>query len=212
MSSLGRKLFVGALAASAVTASLAGQNSSNAIASVSTPGQNGSNAPSQHALLTGPLGNLVRVPTNQVPSGLLPPPELGIKSQIPTPARGLPLPEPVRRRLEENLEGQNQFEWFPSFQPRLMPYLAAQDEYGNTAFKPGPLIPNTPLDTLAQQGKYWASAAGLRYSLEQTVTFVTMTDVVQGDNALGYYTFDFAGKWAVFNAPNAGSAGWISAQ
>jgi porin len=93
-----------------------------------------------------------------------------------------------------------------------MPYLAAQDEYGNTAFRPDPLIPNTPLDSLVQQGKYWLSAYGLRYSLAQTATFVNMTDVLQGDNVLGFYTFDLAMKWTVFNSADSSTAGWLSAQ
>src|SRR5262245_38476720 len=209
MAALGRKLFVGALVALGATVSMADQSSSNEVAMA---GSSTTNSHPQEALLTGGLGKLVKVPTNEVPPGLLPPPELGIQSQIPDPARGVPVPHPVLQRLKEGREGKDRFELFPSFQPKLMPYLAAQDEYGNTAFKPGPLIRTTPLDTLVQQGKYWASQYGLRYSLEQTVTFVTMTDVAQGDNALGFYTFDFAGKWAVFNAPNAASAGWVSAQ
>jgi len=39
-----------------------------------------------------------------------------------------------------------------------------------------------------------------------------MTDVVKGDNTLGYYTLDFKAKWAVFDAADARTAGWISSQ
>ena len=60
-----------------------------------------------------------------------------------------------------------------------------------------------------QQGKYWLSAYGLRYSLAQTATFVNLTDVMQGDNVLGF-TFDLALKWTVFSAADSGPAGWIS--
>jgi porin len=174
--------------------------------------QSVTNAGPEHLLLIGPLGRNVQVPTNEVPPSLLPPQALGLKSQIPTPTRGQSVSEPVLQRLREARAGQDEFEWFPAFQPRLMPYLAAQDEFGNTAVKPGPLIPSTPLDAAAQRAKYWVFEVGLRYSLEQTFTWVSMTDVMQGANTLGFYTFDFAGKWALFNAPHAGSAGWISAQ
>jgi porin len=170
------------------------------------------NAAPTHLLLTGPLGEVVRVPTNEVSTSLLPAPSLGLKSQIPAAQRGLSLPDAFSDRLQEGRQGKDTFDFFPAYQPRLMPYLAAQDEYGNTAVRPGALLPATFLDSLPQQGKYWASQAGLRYSLAQTFTFVNMTDVMQGDNVLGFYTFDFAGKWAVFNAPGTGSAGWISAQ
>jgi carbohydrate-selective porin OprB len=36
--------------------------------------------------------------------------------------------------------------------------------------------------------------------------------VKQGDNNLGYHTFDLKSKWALFDAPEAGTAGWISSQ
>jgi len=41
---------------------------------------------------------------------------------------------------------------------------------------------------------------------------VSMTDVKQGDNTLAFYTFDLKSKWAIFNAPSAGTAGWLSSQ
>jgi porin len=170
------------------------------------------NAPPGDALLTGPLGRLVAVPTNEIPRGLLPPPKLGIGSQVPTPARGTRVPESVLQRLQERRSGQDEFQWFPAAQARLMPYLAAQDEFGNTAIHPGPLIPSTPIEVAAQRGKYWLSEIGLRYSLAQTFTFVSMSDVMQGDNVLGFYTFDFAAKWAVFSTADSSMASWISAQ
>jgi len=168
------------------------------------------NAPAGELLLQGNLGRLVAIPTNDLPNGLLPPKGLG--SQIPHPTRGMRVPEPILQRLHESRAGQDEFQLFPATQPQLKSYLAAQDEFGNTAIKPGPLLPPTPLDEAVQRGKYWLSDAGLRYSLAQTMTFVSMSDVMQGDNTLGFYTFDFAGTWAVFNANDSGTAGWISTQ
>ena len=170
------------------------------------------NAAPAEVILISPLGRAVSVPTNAVPPSLLPPAGMGLKSQVPTPARGGPAPDLVLDRLNESRQGHEAFEFFPAYQPRLMPYLAAQDEFGNTAIKPGPLIPTTPLDAVVQQGKYWISEAGLRYSLAQTFTFASMTDVMQGADTLGFYTFDFAAKWAVFNSPAGGTAGWITTQ
>jgi len=63
-----------------------------------------------------------------------------------------------------------------------------------------------------QQGKYWLSEIGFCYSLQQTATFVTMSDVTQGNQSLGFYTMKFQGKWAVFSADGGGTAGWISSQ
>ena len=39
-----------------------------------------------------------------------------------------------------------------------------------------------------------------------------MTDVMQGDNSLAYYTLAFAAKWAVYNDPPSATAGWLSTQ
>jgi carbohydrate-selective porin OprB len=167
---------------------------------------------SSELLLTDPLGKIVAIPTNEVPANLLPPLHRGMKLQIPSPLRGTPVPESAVRRMDERRTGLEGLQFLPSFQPRLMPYLAAQDEFGNTAIKPNPLIPASPLDVGVQQGKYWLSEQGLRYSLEQTFTFVSMSDVIQGDNVLGFYTFDFAAKWAVFSTADSSTAGWISAQ
>ena len=170
------------------------------------------NAAPAEVILISPLGGAVSVPTNAIPPSLLPPAGIGLNSQVPTLARGGPAPDLVLDRLNASRQGRETFEFFPGYQPQLMPYLAAQDEFGNTAIKPGPLISSTPLDAAVQQGKYWTSEAGLRYSLAQTFTVVSMTDVMQGANTLGFYTFDFAGKWAVYSSPAGGTAGWISAQ
>src|SRR5262245_43945944 len=85
---------------------------------------------SHGVLLTDPLGKLVVVPTNQIPAGLLPPPQLGLRGQTPTPLRGMELPSAVQKRLREAQRDQKEFKFFPSAQPLLMPYLAAQDEFG----------------------------------------------------------------------------------
>jgi hypothetical protein len=49
--------------------------------------QNSTNNSSDEVLLTGSLGRLVKVPANEVPSGLLPPADMGLNAQIPNPAR-----------------------------------------------------------------------------------------------------------------------------
>lgn len=161
--------------------------------------------------MISPLGGAVTVSTNDIPPGFLPPLGVGIESQVPTPARGLNVPAVVQGRQAAARVGHEQFRFFPDYQPELKPYLGSQDEYGNTAIRPGPVIPSTPLDIAVQQGKYWLSERGFRYSLQQSFTGVGISDVVQGDNAIGFYTLSFGSKWNVFDAPEIGSAGWISA-
>ena len=170
------------------------------------------NSAADHVLLNGALGQPINMPTNAVPSNLLPPARIGLEYQLPQPARGLPVPESVEQRVHEAQQQQTRPELFPAAQPSLMPYLAADHEFGNTAIAPDPLIPSTPWDALMQGAKYELSQYGLRYSLEQTVTFVSMTDVKQGADTLAFYTLDFPAKWAVYSSAGGGSAGWISSQ
>ena len=170
------------------------------------------NTPSRDLLLYDSLGRLVKVPTNAVPSNLLPPPSIGLDRQVPIPARGNPLSEPLQQRLQQAQQTQTGTELFPAVQPSLMPYLASDHEYGNTAVRPDPVIPTTPWGGFMQRAKYSLSEFGLRYAAEQTVTFVSMTDVKQGSDALAFYTFDFPAKWAVFSTAGGSSAGWISSQ
>jgi len=86
------------------------------------------------------------------------------------------------------------------------------DEYGNTVARPGPLIPDYPLEPLVQGFKYRASEYGLRYSLQQTINFVSLTDVMQGQNSLAFYTLTFKGKWAIYSSAGGDNAGWLSTQ
>ena len=170
------------------------------------------NAPSGEILYTDSFGRTVKASTNEVPRDLQPPASVGLKGQIPEVTRGTSLTGAARQRNEESREGAKGFKWFPSFNPPLMPYLASQDVFGNTAIRPGALVSVFPAEPWVQGGKYWLSQYGLRYSLKQTLTYVNLSDVIKGDNALGFYTFDLAAKWEVFDAGEAGTVGWITTQ
>ena len=168
-----------------------------------------SNSSPAHVLLLDSFGRAVRVPTNDVPRSLLPPKDTNPEHQIPKPIRGVPVTEEVLLRASK-ARNDLEFQFFPDVPPPLMPYLAGQDELGNTIAQPGGLITVMPLEPYVQAGKFWLSEHGFRYSLEQTVNFVSLSDVIQGDHTMGFYTFDLLGKWAIFNAPRAETAGWIS--
>ena len=167
------------------------------------------NAAPNHLLLIDRLGKPVRASTNEVSSSLHPPASVGLGQQIPTSPKGAPMSDEVSQRIRESKTGR---EWFPSTPPVLMPYLANLDEYGNTAIEPGPVFSIEPSSEAAQALKYEASELGLRYSLYQSLTMVSMTDVASGASALQYYTATFFGKWAVTEATSEGRAGWISTE
>ena len=171
--------------------------------------QNASNAPSGEVLLLDRMGQVVQVPTNEMPAGYLPPPTVGLQRQTPEPVKGTSQPEEIQQRNREAAVG---FRFLPSVPSPLAPYLASQNQFGNTAARPGPLFPAEPLEPFIQEPKYWLSEYGLNYSLQQTLTFVSLTGVKQGDNSLGYYTLDLKSAWAVYDSPATGTAGWIKTQ
>ena len=120
------------------------------------------NAPGNQVLLNDNLGKLVAVPTNAVPSKLLPPRGISVTNQVPSPSPGTPVPGPVQEREQNQRAGRDTLQFFPPFSPQLAPYLGSVDQFGNSALKPGALFPSTPLDAVAQRTKYWASEVGLR--------------------------------------------------
>jgi porin len=170
-------------------------------AAASSPGQ---------VLLTDSLGRVVVKPASSVPRSLLPPAHIGLDRQVPQLAKGARAPAEVELRNEAARPAG--FQLFPGTQPRLMSYLAAQDELGNTAIAPGPLVDVFPAEPLVQGAKYRLGQHGLRYQLDQTFIGTGADDATAGSSNMGYYTFKLFSKWAVFEDPVPGSAGWISAQ
>ena len=170
---------------------------------------NSTNQSADTILLTDSLGRVVHVLTNDLPVSLRPPGAIDGNHQTPQSAKGARQSPAVRRRTEAGRAGADDLAFFPAVPPCLMPYLANLDEFGNTALKPGALFAVGPLEPEVQGAKYWLSEHGLRYSLEQTITGVGMTDVRQGNNGLGFYELDWQSAWAVFDAPGTG-AGWFS--
>ena len=177
-----------------------------------TAPQSPTNTLSNQVLLLDVLGQTVKVPTNALPESLLPPGPDGLRRQLPDLLAGANPPVEVRARHAAAFADLREFEFFPAVAPLLMPYLAGVDESGNTALKPGPLLPSSALDQFAQQPKYWLSDHGLRYSLAQNLTFLTMSEVMQGDHSQGFYVLDWNARWNVFTARAAGTAGWVATQ
>jgi porin len=161
-------------------------------------------------LFTNEVGQALEGPS--VPQGLRPSSAIGLKYQTPTTHKGVSLPREVRDKLESMWKEMPSLAFFPTAPARLAPYLYSSDELGNTAVKPGALIDVAPLEPEVQAAKYWLSKYGFRYSLQQTFTYAGMSDVKQGDSSLGNYNLDLPMKWTIFEARDAGTAGWISAQ
>jgi len=170
------------------------------------------NAPTIHFLLHDSFGRAVQVSTNDVHHSLHPPASIHVEGQLPSPAKGAPQGEEVRRRIAKSKAGQTTLNWFPATPPVLAPYLGGLDEFGNTATQPGGFFTTGPFSAAAQAGKFWLSGLGLRETFYQSVTTVRMSDPASGSSTLQYYAADFLGKWAVFESPNGGPAGWLSTE
>ena len=167
--------------------------------------------PSQF-LLRDSLGKVGQVSTNSVHRSLHPPATVRVERQFPAPTKGAPQSEDVRQRIVASKSSQEKLQWFPATPPVLAPYLGNLDEFGNTAIQPGGVFSKDPLSRMAQASKYWLSGLGLRESFSQSLTTVRMSDTASGSSTLQYYAADFLGKWAVFETPNGGPAGWLSAE
>jgi porin len=161
-------------------------------------------------ILVDSFGHVVGISPSALSPKLLPPQDVGIDRQVPKPAAGRRLPPSLLRRMDSGRE--RVFTLFPAVPPALEPYLGAQDELGNTAIRPGPLVDLIPLDPWVQGAKYWLGARGLRYTLDQTFTYTGVPDTPSGSPNMGYYTLKLFTKWATYVDPARGTAGWLSAQ
>ena len=161
-------------------------------------------------ILTDSFGHVVGIPPDQISPKLLPPADVGIERQVPRPAPGRRLPPSVLQRMDASRE--KTFTLFPAVAPALEPYLASQDELGNTSIRPGPLVDLMPMEPIVQGAKYRLGAHGFRYVFEQTFTYTGVPDTPSGSPNLGYYTFKGFAKWAVYVDPAHGTAGWLSAE
>jgi hypothetical protein len=171
-----------------------------------------SNLPAAGMLLTDRLGRYVGASTNEVPRRLHPPGPSGLVRQVPPLKKGALVSDPVLDRAHEARAGLEDLHFFLPAAPALAPYLMGLDEFGNTAIQPGPLLPATGLDSLVQAPKYWLSDYGLRYSLQQTFAYASMTEVQRGDSRLGYFDLDFQADWAIYSQRSLRMAGWLSTE
>ena len=168
------------------------------------------NSASDQFRLMDLLGQAHPVSTNAVARELQPPAAAGLGKQIPAEPKGEPAPDEVTRGIGVSKSEPRDWKWFPATPPVLMPYLASMDEYGNTTVQSGAVFPEDPLSRYPQAAKYWLSNIGLRYSFYQSLTLASLTGTAAGASALQYYTATFNGKWAVAEASQGGTAGWIT--
>lgn len=150
------------------------------------------------------------MPAARIHPALRPPPNLPIEQQVPDTPAGSKLHPDLLRRMDAGRTAV--FALFPAVPPALASYLGGLDELGNTAVQPGALADVAPAESLVQGAKYWLGARGLRYSISQVFTYTGVPDTPSGSPNIGYYTVKFFAKWAVYESPATGTAGWLSAE
>ena len=150
------------------------------------------------------------MPAAKVHPTLRPPAGQPIEQQVPDTPAGSKLHPDLLRRMDAGRTGA--FTLFPAVPPALASYLGGLDELGNTAVQPGALADVAPAESLVQGAKYWLGARGFRYSLSQTFTYTGVPDTPAGSPNMGYYTLKLLAKWAVYDSPASGTAGWLSAE
>ncbi len=161
-------------------------------------------------ILIDSFGHIVVVPASRVHPGLRPPPTMPIEQQVPDAPAGSKLAPELLRRMDSGRK--TAFTLFPAVPPTLASYLGGLDELGNTAIQPGPLFDIAPAESLVQGAKYWLGARGLRYSLSHDFTYTGVPDTPSGSSSMGYYSLKLLAKWAVYESPASGTAGWLSAE
>jgi len=129
-------------------------------------------------------------------------------------------PKEAERQLESSLEQgpakplpeQLGLRLFPTEQPRMMPYLAAANLYGNTCLQSGALVEKDPVSDAAQAVKTALSQYGINYGLWQSYDFVGVTGAQSGTRStFNYYSMDFYGTLNVFSTDEmGGTAGWLT--
>src|ERR1700690_2670493 len=70
-----------------------------------------SNSVPGNLLLLDSMGNVVSVPTNEVPSALQPGAAIGLQGQVPNPTRGSSMPREIMQRTHAGAVG---FQFFPA--------------------------------------------------------------------------------------------------
>ncbi len=164
-------------------------------------------SPARDILTVDSFGRLAPLPPDRWPVSWRALSTFDINRQIPAPIKGTRQTDGERQRTNAAHGEALKTPFFPAAPPRLAPYLANLNETGNSALRPGSLVPHDPIGKLVQETKFQLSDIGLRYSLEQTVTSANLGNALKGESALSFYTFDLNAKWVVFDASGLGAGG-----
>ena len=102
------------------------------------------------------------------------------------------------------------FQWIPPDFGPFMPALTGMNTAPASVLQSGAIIPQDPLSDASDRVKRELAALGLQYTLDQAFLLSVAGETVQGDAALGGWSFEFLGKFRVYR--DEGSSGWVSAE
>jgi porin len=104
------------------------------------------------------------------------------------------------------------FSLFPTSAPKMAPYLATVNLYGDQCLQKDSLLTGDPLSLMAQAVKTELAKAGITYAIWQSYDFVAMSGTLPGkDSVLNYYSFNSYVMWNVFQSDElSGTSGWLT--
>ena len=166
-------------------------------------------APEDRVLLTDSLGHVVACRRVSLPQSLLPPAKVGLERQVSEPAPGA-----AARRVEQRI-GRARHDVPPlpgrcsrASRPTSRPWTSSATPPSRRALSSSSFRWNPT----CREAKYQLERERPAVLPRQTVNSTACRDAMAGASDMGYYTLDLHGKWAVYDSPAAGNAGWISLQ
>ena len=155
----------------------------------------------------------------------------GMQDAAPPVAPPPPVPPPASKQDVDPDEGMRQgrpeteaeplagpfaqqpgFALFPKEQPKMMPYLATVNLYGDSCIQKDALISGDPISQAAEDVKKAMAGYGINYVIWQSYNFAAMTQTLPGKkDVLNYYSFDSYLTWNIFQSSElSGTSGWLT--
>jgi porin len=105
------------------------------------------------------------------------------------------------------------WQWIPKSEAKLAPYLEGVNTWGSECLQPGSLFASDPVSDAAQAVKTALAEVGIFYRLDNSYSFIAMSDVARGESVLNYYNMQLLASWVVFDSVDlGGTTGWVTLQ
>ena len=140
------------------------------------------------------------------------PPPTTVQDVDPDQSMKQDRPESEAEPLAGPFAQQQGFSLFPKEQPKLMPYLANVNLYGDSCLQKDAVISGDPLSIAAEGVKKAMAGYGINYAIWQSYNFVAMSQTLPDTkDVLNYYSFNSYLTWNIFQSSDlSGTSGWLT--